>query len=127
MKINKFTGKCSGKSTYNGNPVGKDFESDTVIFHRDIFQATTGGAAFIQIAYGESLEPGSHPLTFTAIGPASLLYNSGTDLRKLEGSGEVTIGDDYATQKGTFAATYQDEIGRTIQFAGDFDGQYELK
>ncbi|MFJ4249071.1 hypothetical protein SAMN04488483_5653 [Pseudomonas helmanticensis] len=125
MEAKAFTGHCDCKSTYNGNPVGTDFNTERVVFDQRTFQATMN-TNLVQMVYApDNLEPGEHLLTFVHDGVPQLEYQNGIRMLKLTGTGKVTIGENLDTQEGTIDATYFDELGRLIAFKGTFSGKYE--
>ncbi|MBK5376303.1 hypothetical protein JFT81_16875 [Pseudomonas sp. TH43] len=127
MEAKSFTGLCNCKSSYNGNPVGKDFDTEQVEFNQLSFIATMD-KHYVQIGYAaENLKPGEYDLDFTPAGATTLQYHNGKTLLRLTGTGKVTIGPNLDTQKGTIDASYLDDIGRPITFKGTFSANYELK
>lgn len=126
MKTNQFVGKCSGKSYFNGNPVGTDFFTEEIHFSMN-FYAAQKGQDFVQIFYGENLEAGDHELMVGPEKEAKLEYRVGGKILRPEGTVKVTVSSDLSQQVGTFDATYFDAIGRHILFKGEFDGQYSLQ
>lgn len=126
MKTNQFVGKCSGKSQYNGNPVGTEFFTEVINFAMNFFAAQEG-QNFVQIFYGKSLEAGDHELKVGPEEEAKLEYKVGGIIYRPQGTVKVTVSRDLDKQVGTFDASYLDGIGRHILFKGEFEGQYSLQ
>ncbi|PQP00107.1 MULTISPECIES: hypothetical protein [Pseudomonas] len=126
MKTNQFVGKCSGKSQYNGNPVGTEFFTEEIQFAMN-FYAAQKGQDFVQIFYGQSLEAGDHELKVGPEEEAKLEYKVGNIIHRPQGTVKVMVSSDLDKQVGTFDASYLDGIGRPILFKGEFEGQYFLK
>ncbi|WP_139831415.1 MULTISPECIES: hypothetical protein [unclassified Pseudomonas] len=121
-----FEGKCSAKSTYNGDPIGTDFLSEQVNFGSNLFSAfADNDESFVQIAYAGDLSPGTHELSFkpeSGTGPA-LQYRVGGRTFQISGTGTVTIGTNPVSQEGTFKGTYLGDFGLTV-FEGSFKAEY---